>query len=386
MTAIWLLLSVQDVDGDVDRHVRGLRSEEPAARDAAAAALVSLGHDALAALERHRRHEDPEVRARIPAVIEAIYRTDPLYLIRARPRRLTLDIASDELQGVFERALSPFNRHAPMGYLVGVNVAQETSFSIKESTFWDTIEALAAVSGSRVDIDDRGGLDFCTQGRGWFVASQPVMGLRCSARATDMYGETTFSVSVHSEPGNLLLNAVLTVDSIVDDAGRDRTKGFAARSDYVGPNVGYVPTLVLPPLYADPTDFVEGARLTLKGSASAWIAKRVETAEFQVEGFVGPQERTLGPCKIEVRALEARSDESFHIDHSATCPDDGKLFFFLVDDQRSICSSWWEEANDSDSCGGTEGRATRLVVLRVVEAERVEMPIDLRDIPVRVYR
>lgn len=388
-------VSGQDLADRVRILVSSLDSEEIAQRDEATVELISLGHEALPHLESYVRDAGPEVKARIGRVIDGIHGTDPLFLVRRPGRTTTL-----KLEGVAANELvsSSFDLYYPKpacSFLNGEYRKRRFSLSIKDATFWETVFEICEQTG--LNFDPGRPPSFTSSGTGRRLWSKPSGAFALSARLVSQKSGVEIDARVHAEPGWKPISARFERWAITDDNGNDLTRDFQ-ESDEVAEFDRFTsdtcPAAKFKGLMSNDDLDAEGKSLTFSGVLRVATVTAVQAAQWRAEEFSGPEERQLGKSTVILKEFTVKDN---HVSFTITgktlrdkqIPKDKEFrnlgWVFIADDQGRVLIHSATHGYGSSGEIGAGGSAlypsanpTRLVVVRPMEIEWVEVPFEIK--------
>ncbi len=392
----------QDLAARVRDLVLHLESETVGEREKAVEALGRLGHPALPFLRTHAAAVDPdaEVRARIEEAIERVHHTDPIFLVRAPDRRVTVGLRDAFLGD----ATHEIFRGYPLVPRLDRNLEDDRttfSLSLKGATFW---EAIAAVE-ERARASFGGGEFHRPQEweREW--PSKPVGIYRFTALPKDAGAAVEIRVAMMFEPGWRPVYFGYEPADIEVEGGKRLGDLSVPRREWKGSEFCYSDSGLtwaeLDRIMIPKADLLKGGRVILRGAARVTFATKVEALEYLAEGFKGPVERRVGDCtivlkdfKVDARGAsgtfdtegpdrwEPPADKPF-LSHFWRFLDDGKG---NARDEGCLRYVGRVESGFGNREWPFRGKPVRLTLVRPVEVETVEIPLEIALVPLQSER
>ena len=363
----------------VRRHIPLLASDDLDTREAALAALVRLGHAAIHHLEPYTRSKDVEVRSRAGVAIERIYTTDPLFFIRpAKPRvsvRLKGALPAQAYEEVFKHYREPARlRNSTLSALDFHN--RRVTLTLEDARYWKAVEEFRAATGTYLKFDVLGGTDFVADRPRGQAFSRPHGRFRIGARARRDEGSVELNLRLFVEPGWMLIDSGIHLNSIEAGDGRAVLKDFKqVTGEYLGIATVEGNGPVLPR---------GDVRLRIRGRAWARLPSDFNAIVLRPDEFTKPQEHLLGPARIHVKSVSREGDHRIKIQMEVAQAEDveSTQWHFIADDEGH-----WKHNMRLGFRGNAKGitvgrglkdyRPTRICIIQPSGEERVEFPFEI---------
>jgi len=376
----------QDIETTVSELIGHLRDDHPDVREAAQRKLVALGHAAIPFLQSHSGSPEVEIRGQIADAIRKIRFMDPLYLVRAPDRRVTLDLKGVPLLAAHEAVFKDFPMHPVLDRGAMKQGRQAITLKLDRATYWEAVQAFAAAAGVLFDPTWEQFSDVDTKPRTYSRPNGPFL---FSAESKWEGDELRLGIHLHLDGGWQPVSTDFAFKSIDTATGESLLETFARPEPPLSHGIDAE-------LKAKAAGLKKGARLSVRGSVRATLPTRVEAVEFRAAGFQGPQERTLGHCRFTLSRLEVRGDKNLSFDLLSV----GRIVAEPPADKSFLAETWWFIADDEGhsvnpmrqvvyekgeskgtQLGFSKGPTpTRLVLLRPLEVEQQELRLEIDGI------
>jgi len=147
-----ILLTVFPVQDDFSKWIVQLESESISEREEATRRLQALGEAALDRLEKARDGaRDPEVKARLEALIVRIRKVAELAKVLGPTKRMTIAARGRPLKEILAQLAAPGVAGVDAGLL---DPEARLDLQVRDATWWEALDRTARAAGARYDIQD----------------------------------------------------------------------------------------------------------------------------------------------------------------------------------------------------------------------------------------
>ncbi|HVE42953.1 MAG TPA: hypothetical protein VNM14_23940 [Planctomycetota bacterium] len=393
------LLAQADADfgARVRQDVDQLKDDDPGVRQRAANRLAQLGASALPSLEPFLKGDNLDLRGQVRGVIEQIYATDPLYLVRRPNRLVSVALKDAPVPRAIDDLFKPFNVR-PNTYRDGViplSQWEPITLNLEGATFWQACQAFAKSTATEMEVDSSDGVIFRRPSkteRPAFFTRGPYF---LVAKAIRNEGKARLQVCGYPEPGWFLPTATLSIDSIDGSDGRSYRSAFTPleKSSSFHHGSSFAPACRV----AKSEDLPAGVSLSVRGSLVLELPTRVEAIICRPEDLKPPATTTISGSKITLSKLQIdEGGYSYSLDHDG--PKDWKappaksflerFQIILADDQGPLLCpgtcGYAGKGSMSVSSGWPLRQfwrpATRFCLVRILDVEQVTLPYEIQGI------
>jgi hypothetical protein len=294
-----LVQSDPDLGTRIRKDVDQLEDDDPGVRRQAADRLAQWGARALPFLEPLLQGDDLDLRGQVRGVIEQIYATDPLFLVRRPNRTVSAALEDAALARAFDDLFKPFNVR-PSIYRRGGLLEEQwdpITLNLEGSSFWQACQAFAKSTETQVEFESlEDGLIFKppskTERPAVFTKGLSIL----VGKAIRDEGKTRLQVCGYPEPGWLLPAAMLSIDSIDGSDGRSYRSAFTPpeKSSPSQHGSSFTPACQI----AKNEDLPAGVRLSIRGSMILELPTRVEAILCRAADLKAPATYTISGVKI----------------------------------------------------------------------------------------
>lgn len=361
-----------------------LASEDPHQRDQAYAALLDVGDDVERELQREKNHPDPEVRARIVALLAEIESRRQIRAIRPNPH-VTLDIKDLPVAEAVDRISTAY------GTLIHLDkdLQQRVSFSLKNATLWEALATLCK-EADLVDISFDQPIPSLTsrEDAPWSSASVH----REDTQVFGTFSKGTLIVIVRLPSGTLPQGMTVTDLRASDGSGKRLDDGITNIPHVFGSRIrrSYAPLDVCTWEDVVSGDFkgVESkdlSALRIEGTVSVLFPERAERHELLLVDGMNPKQLTIDGIELTATERSFEAKDPFHEKHeprrfAAWIEDEhGSRLLDLILPCRLIGRGRGLKAGIE---WGEALPARKLVILRCFGERAVRVPFVL-DLPVK---
>lgn len=147
-----ILLALLPVQDDFSKWIARLESESIEEREEATRRLQALGPASVERLEKAREAaRDPEVKARLGAIIVSIGKAVELAKVFGPTKRVTIAARGRPLKEILAELVAPGIATVDSGLL---DPEARLDLQIREATWWEALDRTARAAGARYEIQD----------------------------------------------------------------------------------------------------------------------------------------------------------------------------------------------------------------------------------------
>lgn len=397
-------------------QIARLESESLQERTTAFEELRNMGHSVLPLLNQITEAATGELQATLRSVIRAIWATDPLCMVSPPDRRISADIKDTTPEEARRILFADFPLCPPIDDLLEIERRSDkrvmkASLRLDNATYWQAILAYCAAFELELDPGIRhafGEGKFrhvrWSEPTGIAIVSATSQRNHVLREGNAWIEEDVFTVKLHLEPGFQPIDGYVQITRITDSKGKVWSSDATIRAGF-----GHHDSMPLTgdrsmPTLADTTIAIAAGKihpsltLTIRGFARTEIPIEVESAVWNRKSWQANRSRIMGRSRVLLENFEVRAEGGKYTVSSVGIGEES------VPKEKVIRSSAWiiiaddagHSVNQSSiGVGGTGAGSvdtdyqwsypeppTRVCLIRPLESRVIEIPFEIRDVPV----
>ena len=386
----------------IDRLVVKLDSDLIEERNTAALKLVELGAPAVPTLVRRASNSPSHVKTALLEVIRRIHYTDPLIMVRPSIVRITADVQNATMFEAYEALFRDLPLRPELSAMLRHPGGQDErrkrrgTFKFAGESYWNAVSAFSKTYQVVVDTSDFGRGEFEEGGSSvrWSRAKGPCI---VSATLEDGSDDSSVTIRMHLEPGIQPIEGAFTKvqvrgqDGAIRDVKQKPEPWGDRHTVFTGDR--RVPTAGELRIACKSKDYPE--IVSVLGVARVVLPTKVESVSWDLRTWKDEPVRELAGCRITLKEFDedsiALASSSNGKGEKESRPEFANGAWIILSDNAGrtsnnqaigVLGSGAGHSEMSVSSGWPHETPVRsLYVIRPLEAEVLEFPFEIEQIP-----